>query len=67
MVVTGIWIALLIVAVLVEILGRLRPSRVATFNRATAIIESRVSGRVLLLLAWIFVGVHLFVRYTVPH
>jgi hypothetical protein len=30
-------------------------------------IESRMTGRAILILLWVFVGFHLFVRYTVPH
>jgi hypothetical protein len=67
MVVTGIWIALLIVGCLIEIVGRLRPDRVSTFNRAAAVIESRTLGRAALILLWVFVGFHLFARYTIPH
>jgi hypothetical protein len=67
MLVTGIWLALIIVGVLIDIVGRLRPDGVATFDRAAAIIESRITGRVILILLWVFVGFHLFARYTVPH
>jgi hypothetical protein len=67
MFVTGIWFALLVAGALIEILGRLRPNRVSTFNRAAAMIERRMTGRAILILLWVFVGFHLFVRYTVPH
>jgi hypothetical protein len=67
MVVTGIWIALLIVGFLIVIVGRLRPDHVSTFNRAAAVIESRTAGRAVLILLWVFIGFHLFARYTVPH
>lgn len=65
--VSGIWLALLVAGAIIEILGRLRPKRVSTLNRAVAIIERRVTGRAILILLWVFVGLHLFVRYTVPH
>ena len=67
MLVTGIWCALFMVGVLIDTAGRLRPDGVATFDRATAIIESRITGRAILILLWVFVGFHLFARYTVPH
>jgi hypothetical protein len=63
---TAIWIALLAVAVLFEVLGRLRPTRVSTLNRFGSMISRRLSVRVILILLWIFVGIHLFARYTIP-
>lgn len=66
MAVTAIWLALLAIGILIEVLGRLRPSRVSTLDRAAAMIERRITGRVILILLWIFVGFHLFARYTVP-
>jgi len=65
--VTAIWLAPLAAGLLIEVLGRLRPRRVATLDRAVAMIERRVAGRAVLILFWIFVGFHLFARYTVPH
>jgi hypothetical protein len=66
MFVTAIWIALLIEGFLIEIVGRLRPNRVSTFNRAAAMIERRTAGRAMLILLWVFIGFHLFARYTIP-
>jgi hypothetical protein len=67
MFVTGVWYALLAVGVAIEVLGRRRPNRVSTLNRAAALLETRIAGRAILILLWIFVGFHLFARYTVPH
>jgi len=67
MVGTTIWIALLAAGVLLEVFGWLRPNRVSTLSRATAMIEQRIAGRVILIALWIFIGVHLFARYTIPH
>jgi hypothetical protein len=67
MVGTTIWIALLAAGVFIEVAGRLRPTHVSTLSRAVAMMEERVSGRVILIVLWIFVGIHLFARYTVPH
>jgi hypothetical protein len=64
---SAIWIALLVASVLIEVLGRLRPTRVSTLSRAASVMASRTSGRATLILLWIFVGFHLFARYTVPH
>lgn len=66
MVGTAFWLALLAAGALVEVLGRLRPNRVSTLNRAAAMIEKRITGRAILILLWVFVGFHLFARYTVP-
>ena len=67
MLATAPWSVLLVAGVLLEVLGRLRPNRVSTLNRAVAMIERRVSGRVVLILLWALVGFHLFARYTIPH
>jgi hypothetical protein len=64
---TALWLALLAVCALIEVLGHLHPTRVATLSRAASLLAHRTSGRVILLLVWIFIGFHLFTRYTVPH
>jgi hypothetical protein len=63
---TALWIALLASGVVIEVLGRLRPDRVSTLGRTTSMLARRTSGRAILILFWIFVGFHLFARYTVP-
>ncbi len=63
---TWLWVALLAVAVAVEVTGHVRPARVASLRRTGALVAARVPGRLLLLALWVFVGVHLFARYTVP-
>jgi len=60
------WVTLLAIAFLFELLARLRPTRSATLGRFAATVASRLPGRLLLVLLWIFVGVHLFTRYTLP-
>ena len=64
---TAIWLALLVVGALIEVLGRLRPTRVSSLGRALSMMAQRTSGRAILILLWVFVGFHLFARYTVPH
>jgi hypothetical protein len=64
---TAIWISLLVVAALIEVLGRLRPTSVSTLSQATSMMARRISGRIVLILFWVFVGFHLFARYTIPH
>lgn len=64
---SALWLALLVAAVLIEFVGRRRPHRVSTLSRATSMAAERIPGRVLLIAFWIFVGFHLFARYTVPH
>jgi hypothetical protein len=64
---TAIWLAPLAAGVLIEILGRFQPRRISTIARALAVIERQLSGRAALIVFWIFVGFHLFSRYTVQH
>ena len=64
---TAIWLALLVACAVIETIGYLRPTRVSRFSRATSMLARRTSGRALLMLLWVFVGIHLFARYTLPH
>ena len=63
---TVLWVTFLCVAILIEVLGRRHPRRVATLSRAMSVIARRVPGRVVLIVLWLFVGIHLFARYTIP-
>jgi hypothetical protein len=60
------WFILLGACVLIEVLARRFPSRFATLAQFGTTIASRRIGRFLLVLVWLFVGVHLFARYTIP-
>jgi hypothetical protein len=62
---TTVWIVLLVASALLELVARLHP-RVSTIERAGARLATRVAGRVALWAVWIFVGLHLFARYTLP-
>lgn len=64
---SALWIALLVAGALVEVLGRLYPNRVSTLKRVMSVLERRIGGRALLIALWLFVGFHLFARYTIPH
>jgi hypothetical protein len=63
---TVLWFVLLGGSLLLELLARLVPSRFSTLSQFGASVASLRTGRVLLILFWIFVGVHLFARYTIP-
>jgi hypothetical protein len=58
------WIVLVGVTVLIEVLARFGLVRTPTLAQLGAILASRIPGRVILILLWIFVGLHLFARYT---
>jgi high-affinity nickel permease len=60
------WLVLLGLSVAIEAASRLRAGSTATLARLGAVIATRVSGRVVLILLWVFVGLHLFARYTIP-
>jgi len=66
MLATALWSVLLVAGVLLEVSVGFAQSGVY-LNRAVAMIERRVSGRVVLILLWALVGFHLFARYTIPH
>jgi hypothetical protein len=61
-----LWFVLLGLSVTIEILARLVPARFATLSQFASGVASRPFGRLLLVLFWAFVGVHLFARYTIP-
>jgi hypothetical protein len=60
------WLFLPVVGVLVQVFARREPSRISTLSQFGALLASRVAGRVLLTLLWLFIGLHLFARYTIP-
>lgn len=64
---SALWIALLVAGSMVEVIGRLYPNRVSTLERAASVLGRRIGGRALLTALWVFVGFHLFARYTIPH
>ena len=66
MIVTIAWIVLLAASVAIELVSRRYPERVATIEQTGARIATRLLGRAVLWIAWIFVGVHLFARFTIP-
>jgi hypothetical protein len=63
---TLVWLALLGLSILVELRARLGTGRTLTLGRVGAAIAASLGGRILLLLLWMFVGLHLFSRYTLP-
>jgi Family of unknown function (DUF6186) len=62
---TVLWLVLLGVAITTELVARWR-RRVATLSSFFASIATRRVGRAALLVIWVFVGLHLFARYTLP-
>lgn len=67
MIATAAWIALLLACVAIEIRARRAGSRTSTLGQLAARLASRRGGLILLWALWVFVGVHLFTRYTIPH
>jgi hypothetical protein len=64
---SALWLVLLVAAALVEFVARRRPNRVSTLHRATSMAAELLPARVVLIAFWMFVGVHLFARYTIPY
>jgi hypothetical protein len=59
------WIVLLAASLVIELLSRREPRRLASLPQTGDWVATRVIGRALLWLLWIFVGLHLFARYGV--
>jgi hypothetical protein len=60
------WIVLLGAGVIVEALSRLHLTQTPSLARTGSLLAARWAPRILLILFWIFVGLHLFTRYTIP-
>lgn len=58
------WAALAVVTVASELAARRAKGQLSTLGRLGAWIGRSLPGRALLWVAWVFVGVHLFTRYT---
>lgn len=65
MIVPIIWLALLVTALIWELYCLIDQRRVGLTRIAIAVGANRL-GRLLLVVAWAFVGLHLFARYTLP-
>ena len=59
------WIALLAASLVIEALSRRQSHHIASLSETGAWMATRVLGRALLWIFWIFVGLHLFTRYSV--
>ncbi len=63
---TAPWIVLVAVGVALDLVGRARWGRSAGVGSLLTLFTSRLPGRLLLAGLWVFAGVHLFARYTIP-
>jgi hypothetical protein len=64
--VTILWWVLIGAGAAFEVAARVRPTLIVPLARLGARLASNVALRVALWVAWIFVGIHLFARYTLP-
>lgn len=60
------WLVVLALGLLIELLSRAGRVTTPTLIRTGAFAARTVVGRLFLLAFWIFVGLHLFARYTLP-
>lgn len=63
---TVVWVVLLALAVALEAAARLRLITLTSLTELARRWWAHPLGRLALLCAWSFVGIHLFSRYTVP-
>jgi hypothetical protein len=63
---TVLWLVILGAGLAVDVVARRDPTKCATLTQIGAKVSSRGVGRLLLVVLWVFVGVHLFARYTLP-
>ena len=63
---TVCWLMLLALGLLIELFSRLGRTATPSLIRTGALVARSVVGRLFLLVFWIFVGLHLFARYTLP-
>ena len=62
---TILWVALLGAVAGLEARAR-RRGRIPTLGRLGSVVASTLVGRLALAALWVFVGLHLFARYTLP-
>ncbi len=67
MIVTAAWVTLLAACAALETAAHRPGARISTLGKFGAWLATRVPGRILLWATWVFAGVHLFTRYTIPH
>ncbi|MGO9558561.1 MAG: DUF6186 family protein [Acidimicrobiales bacterium] len=60
-----VWLAIAVMAVIVEVVAR-RGGSYARIGELGRLVTSRRLGRLVLVACWAFIGWHLFARYTVP-
>jgi hypothetical protein len=65
-IVTGVWVALLAAVVVCEVVCRRSGGRWLPLESVVARLWAGRPGRVLLVVAWAFVGWHLFARHGSP-
>lgn len=63
---TAPWIALALCALVIDLAARRRWGSRAGLGSVVALLASRLPGRVALAALWVFAGIHLFARYTIP-
>lgn len=63
---TAPWVALALLAAVLELVARLRWGRAAGAGAVLASCARTLPGRLVLACFWVFIGVHVFGRYTVP-
>lgn len=66
MIVDALWIGLLVVTAGLELLGRTRGPATVAPSMVAGVLGRVWPGRILLVVVWVFVGWHLFARYTIP-
>ncbi|MGD0883193.1 MAG: DUF6186 family protein [Acidimicrobiales bacterium] len=67
MTVTVLWVVLLSAAVVWEVVCRRSGGRWTSLGELAGAMAARRPGLIILLVLWVFVGVHVFARYTLPH
>jgi hypothetical protein len=65
-IVTVVWWVLIVASAAMELVARGRPEVIAPLSRVGARLARVLPLRVVLWAGWIFLGVHLFTRYTLP-
>jgi hypothetical protein len=65
-IVTVAWWVLIVGALIMEVVARVRPGVIAPLSRVGARLAQVLPLRLGLWAGWIFLGVHLITRYTLP-
>ncbi|MHB8245982.1 MAG: DUF6186 family protein [Acidimicrobiales bacterium] len=60
------WLVIFGAAIVLEAVCRVSRGRLPSLGQTVSTLAERLPWRVVLIVLWVFAGLHLFARYTIP-